>query len=84
MSTLPRQLCDLRLPPPLSEPQSPAPLWPGAERPAGMVGAGDGAGAERWYLMSIEFPFGLMRKFWNWIWGLVAHVFGLHTAELYP
>ena len=34
--------------------------------------------------MSIEFPFGLMRKFWKWIWGMVAHMFGLHAAELYP
>lgn len=34
--------------------------------------------------MSVAFPFGLMRKFRKWIWGMVAHMFGLHATELYP
>ena len=44
VSALPRQLCDLRLPPPLSEPQSPAPLWTGGRVTGRDGGCRGGAG----------------------------------------
>ena len=47
VSALPWQLCDLRLPLPLSEPQSPAPLWTGGRVTSWDGGCRGGAGAEK-------------------------------------
>lgn len=34
--------------------------------------------------MAMEFPFGVMKMFWNWMWVMVANMANvLNTTELY-